>query len=232
MEEAPPILIAAPVRDREKHLPRYLECLQSLRYPREALGFYFLVNDTSDSSLEILLDFRERKGATYRSFTVETLNLGTPKDKREGKVRPKVYHALAKLRNRILQYFGDSDYPYLFSVDSDIYVKPQILWRLLLHRKDFVAALISNLPKRMCPNAMVRVAGSLTRFKIPEGDPGLHEVTVTGAVCLMSRKVLGSEYAWSSNGEDLPFCESLRGRGIEVYLDTAPVAEHDMQKEE
>lgn len=199
-----------------------------MSYPKDRTGFYFLLNDSTDKSQEILETFREEWGTSYREITLDILDLGTPKDKRTGSVRTQIYHALATLRNRVLEHFEKSDYEYLFSVDSDIYVRPPILGRLLSHEKDFVAALISNLPRGHCPNAMLRQGTSLLRFKVPEGDPALHEVTISGAVCLMSRKVLGSKYAWSRNGEDLPFCDSLRERGIKVYLDTAHLADHDM----
>ncbi|MDP2725950.1 MAG: hypothetical protein Q8P59_00260 [Dehalococcoidia bacterium] len=228
--DLPKVLIAAPVRDREYHLPTYLKSLQALDYPKEKLGFYFLVNDSTDGSRKILGDFLNNSGGDYFRIEIEEVTLGTVPDKRKMDTRKEVYHALARLRNTVLDKFSQTACDYLFSVDSDIFVNPNCLGRLLSHRKDFVAAMISNLPVGMVPNAMVRRNGSLLRFKPPEGDPTIHEVTVTGAVCLMSREVLVGRYAWSKQGEDLPFCESLIEKGIKIYLDTAQVAVHDMRK--
>lgn len=229
MERLSTVLIAAPVRNRETHLPQYLEGLRNLQYPKDRIGFFFLVNDSTDKSLELLRDFKWSCATGYRECVVDVLDLGTVPDRRKWEARKKVYKALATLRNRILDYFENSDYDYLFSVDSDIYVKPNVLERLMSHQKPFVAAMISNMPKKMVPNAMVRSRGDLRRFYPPEGEAAIYEVAVTGAVGLMTREVLGSRYAWSKQGEDIPFCDSLRERGIKIYLDTAPVAKHDMR---
>lgn len=225
----PKILIAAPVRDREYHLPRYLQCLQDVNYPKEQIGFYFLVNDSSDSSLELLQDFKHEVGEEYRSCEIEEWNLGTVKDERKHNVRTKVYAALAKLRNRVLEKFEESDYDYLFSVDSDIYVKPQILARLVAHDKAFVAAMISNLRRKFCPNALLKRGQSWARFKPSKDEPALYEVDVTGAVALMSRAVTGCRYAWHKQGEDIPFCQAVQEAGHRLYLDTALLAVHDMR---
>lgn len=229
MKQYPRVLIAAPVRNRAWCLPKYLHCLSTIQYPKDKLQFFFLVNDSTDESLQILEGFQRVVQGTYGGCKIEVMDLGTPEDKRTGAVRAKVYHSLAILRNRILQEFSESSCEYLFSVDSDIYVRPPILGRLLSHQKVMVAAQISNLRNRMCPNALLKVGSQgLKRFQAPVGeDPKIHEVYVTGAVSLMSREVLGSQYAWHSHGEDFPFCNSLWERGLKVYLDTALLAEHD-----
>lgn len=227
--QLPKILIAAPVRDREHHLPKYLQCLHDLNYPKDRIGFYFLVNDSTDRSLEILGGFKNSVEEKYAGFTIDVWDLGTVKDKRKFDVRTKVYTALAKLRNRVMERFEESDYDYLFSVDSDIYVKPQALSRLLSHDKVFVAAMISNLGKKFCPNAMMKKGQSWTRFHPSKDEPGLYEVDVTGAVGLMSRAVTGCRYAWSQQGEDIPFCQAVQDKGHKLYLDTALLAIHDMR---
>lgn len=228
----PKVLVAAPVRDRERTLPLYLQCLRALDYPEDCLEFYFLVNDSTDKSEALIEEFvKNTPNAHY-----ETWNLGTVKDARVQNVRLRVYEALAKLRNRVLETFEQSDCEYLLSIDSDIYAQPGLLKRLISHKKDFVGSVISNSPKFHCPNAMLKVPSPKfpdrthwSRFR--EDKEGLYKVDLTGAVCLMSRKVLCCRYSWSKTGEDAPFCEDLAAAGIDLWFDTKPLCTHDMRED-
>lgn len=230
--EYPKVLIAAPVRDRERTLPTYFRCLQSLDYPKDKIEFYFLVNDSEDKTEELIGEFVEK--AECVKAESESWNLGTVKDARVQGIRLKVYDALAKLRNKVLDKFRESDCEYLLSIDSDIYAQPELLKRLVSHDKDFVAAYISNSPKHVCPNAMVKVPSPRYpgrwhwgRFKMPAKE-GIYKVDLSGAVCLMSRKVLSCKYSWSNKGEDAPFCEEMSKAGIDIWFDTKSLCTHDM----
>lgn len=224
----PTVLIAAPVRNRAKHLPHYLKALQALDYPPDLLSYYFLVNDSTDESESLVRSFSALR------MTIEVKNLGTKPDARTGSARVTggVYQSLAILRNKVLDQFEASGAEYLLSVDTDIYVRPSLLKRLLSHQKDMVAALISNRPNRMCPNAIIYKKGPIGRliphrFEVPP-QPGVYEVDMTGAVCLHSRRVLGCRYACDRAGEDVPFCRQVKAKGLSIWLDTAHLADHHM----
>lgn len=48
------ILILTPVKDAEKHLPRYFELLEKLSYPKDSISLGFLEGDSKDESLKYI----------------------------------------------------------------------------------------------------------------------------------------------------------------------------------
>lgn len=54
MNPSEKILILTPVKDAEKHLPRYFELLETLSYPKTAISLGFLEGDSKDESLKYI----------------------------------------------------------------------------------------------------------------------------------------------------------------------------------
>lgn len=233
------ILIAAPVRNRAWVLPEYLEHLRNLDYPKEKLAFKFILNDSTDESEKILNEFKENYQPEYRYIEIEKADFGYPSDWGEDREKNKLnrfkyaYKALSKLRNLILATaWADLETDYLFQVDSDILVRPDVLKRLIECGKDIVAALVVN--KR---NKLEQVFAynftplSDSRIIVPDG---LFEVKTTGAVVLISRKVFENIsicYSPKDSGEDEGFCENARKQGFKSYI--LPVLqEHIMERRE
>jgi len=222
------------VRDRAWILPEFLDHLAALDWPPDRLHYFFLVNDCTDNSEEILDDWMGRKG---REGTIAVWNRQIATDARWNLARRKeLYGSLADLRNRVLDYARSlgPDW-FLLSLDSDILVPPDLLRRLMSHGVDAVSATISNaLPGS--GDRLSTVNSSSTGEITPDNlyiqaqsrRPGMYEVVWTGAVFLLSPSVLasGAAYANSPVGEDKPFCDCLRRKGIRMYQDGDCIAEH------
>lgn len=156
-EIIPNIILAAPVRNRDWILEEYLKHIKNLDYPKGKIGLHFLLNDSSDESVDILEDFRWHEGCYYKYIHISNIELGYPADccedgdryisKKDGKFRRDLYSfpALSFLRNMLLDLASlDKKADYLFSIDTDILVEPDVLSRLLKAEKDIVAALVKN----------------------------------------------------------------------------------------
>jgi len=80
--QLPKVLLSTPVRNRQRILPMFLKGIESLDFKKNLLGLYFLVNDSTDSSLSLLEDFKKEKEREFRFIEIEVFNLGTPPDLR------------------------------------------------------------------------------------------------------------------------------------------------------
>lgn len=215
------ILIACPVRNREWILWRYLRALEILDYPGDKLSFHFILNDSIDDSKNILYIWKNSKKNDFKSIQISEVNFNFPEyiDKKgyrqDCKTRHKfAYPALSILRNLILDISAiNTDIDYLFSVDSDVILYPDILNRLLSEDKDIVAGLIKN-----GVNEYNFLPFKGNRSIVPEGA---FEVKTTGAVMLISREVFENKairYSPKPSGEDEGFCESARARGFKSFV--------------
>jgi len=214
------ILIGCPVRNREWILPDYLQALENLDYPKENLAFHFILNDSKDKSKEILLNWKyETMKDGYRYVRITELNFEYPEDWGETRIttnassltrKNKGYKALTVLRNLLLDLaWLDIKSDYLFSIDSDIIIKPDILSNLLQQKKHIIAGLVSN---------DVSNYNFTPKGKIPKG---IMEVDVTGAIILISRKVIDNKkirYSPGKTGEDEGFCLSAKAQGFKSYI--------------
>lgn len=231
----PRVRLCAPVRNRAWILPRYLRALEGLEYPPSRLMLHWVVNDSSDDTEGILRAWREMRGGAFGGVLVERIDFGArPNDThgadRIGGARRAALPILAALRNHLREAAvraGD----WMFSVDSDILVRPDTLSRLLRADRDVVAALVVN--GRDAWN-FLHYDPQEDRFKPPESPPGrgLFPVGVTGAVCLYSPRAcfLGAFAVLpDGTGEDEGMARSLAKHGIEMWLDGGAECDHIME---
>lgn len=230
------ILIGAPVRNRAWILPEYLKSIEGLMYLKSLISCCFILNDCEDNSKEILQAWKEKNKNKYNEIKILERNFNNPNDYGEiGQGRSKrglpsrkkyIYKTLAKLRNLLLQEASLSEVDYLFSIDSDILINPDVLTLLLSEQKDIIAALVHN--------------GEVNYNFLPfsGGDrrviPGrLFDAKVTGAVYIISRQVFSNpviQYTDHTKGEDCGFCESARDQGFKCWV-LAEKQRHIMYKE-
>jgi len=266
MEKIPTIDIIFPLRNRSWVLPYFLDCIYNLDYPKEKLSIICLLNDSIDNSSKIIKQFEQKHRNEYKRIYIYTYNLNTPEYQSQDHHRGgqnlvfknkngisklvikhtewEVYKSLAKLRNSLIHKTKSS---YIFSVDTDILFKYDILNRLLKHNCDFVSSLICNghMLSKTKPginpydytNAMIKQGDGYVHIKDHDGK-GLVEVDLTGAISLMSRKLInaGAEYYDIGNsavhyGEDAGFCESAQKLGFKIFCDTDTKSTHIMSPE-
>ena len=221
------VLIAAPVRDRAWVLPEYLKAIENLIFDGN-IQYYFLINDSTDNSKQILEDFQQRKN----NCVIEEINYNTPKDERNGVRSAHTFYTLANLRNHILEYFLSTDCDILYSIDTDVIVKPESLQELIKIDADITSTFIFNTKVQKWNRGNVLIGID----KIKHIDAALREevfnCSVTGAVYIIKRKVIeaGCKYAWHRLGEDIPFCLGAINKGFIIKCTKRKLAEHYMSK--
>lgn len=244
----PTVLIACPVSSRGWILPYYLNHIVNLDYPKHLISIYFIINNSSDNSKEILTNFKNEFNCHYKSITIERFKSGhSPKDVRSKNVRLEyTYKHLSALRNKILKHTCDNDFSYCFSVDSDILLPSNILKKLLSHKKDVISGVIYNgyLVDRSAPwkypnimrfnskgyfehiaNSYVKSSPFLTESKVAQIDGA-------GAIVLLSKDVCrDTTYGFHEQGEDLYWSLDCDRKGYRIYVDYSAFAYHAMNEE-
>ena len=233
------IMLFAPVHQREWILPYYLRNLYAIDYDKSKIRILWVVNNTSDNSLKILNDFKERYGHKYEAIDIQIWD--NPKiglDNRSTEQREKFsYQWLADLRNRGISECLKQNCDYLFSCDSDILVRSNIIKGLIKVNEPFVAGLIYNgyelfrdsfwkYPNilRLEGNNYRHVNNYHTKNKI-----GTIECDYSGAIYLANVDALKNiHYDFHKMGEDLPACQSLQKAGFKLFVSCDNYSQHIM----
>ena len=206
------VLIAAPLRQEPKIFREYQKGLDSLRIPDGVKADrFFVVNDCDEVIPEI-------RGAEYivnnsEDVTVYHDHLWT------GELVSK----MSVMRNQTIRRALEGGYDYLLSVDTDLVLEEHTLEVLLAAEKDCVAELFWT---NGWSNAWMydQAAGYNPEWE----QPGLYRVGGTGALFLISRRVLeaGVDYTPIPNlkravfGEDRHFCIRAAVHGFEIWADS------------
>ncbi len=240
------VLITAPIRDAEPTLELYLDALRRLAYPRSKISFYWLLNDCTDRTAEILEAWRAEHAADYRSIRVERLDSGT--DAARFAFESGEPHAwcaerfswMAGLRTRCMRQVGDHDF--VLFVDSDILLQPWTLGHLTALEGVDVVSEIFWTEWRISATAMPNVWSSgqytfdvdlLERLR---ATTTVEPVGGLGAITLIPRRVIeaGVTYMPVPNvdyeGEDRHFCIRAAARGFRLHADTHFPAVHLYRK--
>jgi GT2 family glycosyltransferase len=241
-------LIAAPVHQRAKFLPYYLNNIYNLENDKKMLSLYFIINNSSDESESILKEFQRQHKDEYENIVIDVYN--SEKiilDERFDEVRINhTYSHLSYLRNMILDKADELNVNYLLIIDTDIMIKPSTLNNLLYHNKPIISGLIWNghlvdkEPWRF-PNILKREGNSYKHIKNfyiknPEKAPKdkLIDVDFTGAVILISKEVFKNKnirYAKFNLGEDEPFCRTAKEQGFQIVCSPYCFCNHLMNEE-
>ena len=224
------VIIGAPIKNRAWILPEYLKAINKIKYHNKQYLFY--ENHSLDNSLKILQEYNF--SAKCNLYTAEAAeNVGSERYE-YGKNN---YAHLANIRNKFLKLFLETEGDYLFSVDSDVIVKPNVLDQLLIFadQKTIVGAAICNIPNqqldgRLPGNFMINhESGNMIH---PSGYSltGLYNCDVIGACYLIPRQVVedGIIYAPDWQGEDIPFCRQAKAKGYRLLVNLDCKQEHRM----
>jgi GT2 family glycosyltransferase len=219
------IMIGCPVRNRAWILPFYLQYLTALNYPQEQIEYCFVINDSTDDTETILLEFARR-------FPTRLLydNSSRPGGWKRGFYQ---FSRLADLRNRLLEEFLQSHCDYLFSVDSDILVPANCLQLLLQAEGDVVSALVCN-GEEIGDDRFYNVFTLIENHLQPIRDfprDRLFPVDCTGAAYLIKRRVISAGVRYNSRWgpEDVGFCREAKEHGFTIFCHGGVECCHIMQ---
>jgi cellulose synthase/poly-beta-1,6-N-acetylglucosamine synthase-like glycosyltransferase len=235
MGNEPVVAIGCPIQNREEIVKEYLEGISNLDYPKNKLIPCFFVNNTSDKTGELILNWMAENKKDYKLIVYErddkVYKRRTDRQDRENRD----YTLFTIVRNRFLKLVKTVEWDYLFSVDSDIIIQPDTLKKLLAHKKEIVSALVYNgfhfgqdwYNYRVKKERNGRRGYYVYRY-IPQN---IFEVDVTGACYLIRRGVIdrGIKYKVHKFGEDVGFCEEAKSKGIKIYCDPTIKPEHKLQ---
>lgn len=229
VEDSNRVLIGCPVRERGWILPRYLQCLLELDYPKNQIEYAFVVNDSTDDTLAILQEFARHSASPVR---LVLQNMASRNSSFRG-----AYNIgnLVVLRNTLLKMFLKTNCNHLFSLDSDILVTPDSLNELIKLQMPVVSLLVRN----------DHHLGELGYYNISQLQGGRYRpirdfprdclipVDCTGAGYLINRWVIEEKevrYHPHPQGEDAGFCDDARAKGVTIWCHTGLEGIHVMLK--
>jgi len=234
-------MLFSPVHQREWVLPYYLRNIYDLNYDKKLIHILWVINNTTDNSMAILEKFRQVYGSEYGSISIQIWeNPKVGKDERTTEQRgSKGYEWLAELRNRGVYECLKGGYDYLFSVDSDVLLPPEVLNNLISKQKKYVSALLYNgyehspdKPEKY-PNVLRTFDDGRTYLhtlnNYTKNKKGIIRCDFTGAVFICEKSALPYlKFANDPLGEDLPACRSLQKNGIDPYCSCDDYCQHIM----
>jgi len=162
---------------------------------------------------------------------------------------------LISSRNKILDYAIKKDYDYLLMMDSDVIAPPNVLKKLLSHKKDIVSGLyfsyfktnkgIEFLPvcyknleekyfgiyKKFFPNLNPTILRRHLSSEEVKTSQLMNVALPSGGCVLLSKKAFNSGAKYSlpeKRGitDDLLFFRRLREKGFQPYCDTSLICKH------
>ena len=206
------VLIAAPLRQQPKIFREYQKGLDQLIIPEGVkVDRYFVVNDCPEVIPEI-------RNADWTEVNSEDVTMY-----RDHLWDDTLVSNMSVYRNMTIRYALEGGYDYLLSVDTDLVLEEHTLQQLLGDQKDIVAGLFWT---NGWSNAWLY---DQAQGYDPEWvKPGLYRVGMSGALILISRKVLeaGVDYTpipvirKALFGEDRHFCIRAVCAGFEIWGDS------------
>jgi hypothetical protein len=137
----PSVLVLTPMRDAERFLPRYLQLLEQLDYPRDRLSLGILEGDSRDGAYAWLQEHRSRFEARMRKVTIQQRHYGhhVARDARHhGAAQYLRRRQIALARNALFQsaYAGED---YVLWIDVDVVAYPtDVLSQMLAAGKEIL----------------------------------------------------------------------------------------------
>lgn len=203
----PLVTIGMPTFNREWSLPRVLDSLVALDYPKARIRVCFVDNLSTDGTMRIIEEFRSRRGDEYERVVVLTARSN-----------------ISEARNLAIKEAEGSDY--VFFLDSDILAPPDALRKLIDDMRVDPSVGIASLPWDH-RNARKRAGWLYRAFASP---PGPHFAYKVGNGCnLVSMSAVAKVGLFNANlrvHEDSEFCYRMRKKGFKIVCDFSSEGTH------
>ena len=227
---SPRVLVTILASQNEKFLPLYLECIESLDYPKSAIVLCIRTYNSTDGTERLLREWVGRVGDLYAGAEFEAEDV-------EARVRQFGVHEWNATRSRILGHIRnislsralEHECDFCFVVDMDNVVRPCTLRELVALDLPIVAPLLrsigpddpySNYHAEIDTNGYYKECDQYS-WIINRLVRGILEVPVVKCTYLVRADVLNdlSYEDGTARHEYVVFSDSARKRGIPQYLD-------------
>lgn len=250
------LLIASPIRRKPTILKEFLIGLDRLDLKGLEVEYYFVDDNDSAESSELLQDFAKKHKNTYLRSASELVG-----DNPDFGFHKNGLHAwnnalvdrIITIKDDMFRYAKTIKADYIFLVDSDILMDPNTIKHLISRQVDIVSEIFWTewIPGQLySPNAWLQ--DEISPFINPNREnfdewqikrftasfynmlkiPGIYEVGGLGACTLISKHAIdkGVSFKLIDNvsfwGEDRHFCIRARALGLKLHIDTVYPAYH------
>ena len=239
------IMVGAPVQNRAHTIKPYLKAVCDFVFDPQQVHLAFLVNNSTDDSLCILKNFKEKYGddfgrvdiVEYPDFDYTDNPFATNRD----------YAKIAEVKNAWLSLRTNED-EHILLLDSDTIAPPNTVLDLLCADIDCVAGLVPTLRIKNVEfyNLMVQTSkGTYLHLRdLYEYEPLTYGqyipreryvyADVAGGCLMFTKHLLDQpnvEYGYHKLGEDIYMCERIREfDNTEIYCDLNVRCKHLMGK--
>ncbi len=215
--EWPRIMICLLTKNDAKYLPRFLETMSKLDYPKEKLRWVWIYGKSTDNTLEIILDFHKKHSYDFEIY--EEFPIHMP-------VKSSLY--LAELCNAFKDLYQDEEFV-LFADTDIIRVPSNTLKELVKVKKDIVAPYVYvEGTEQFFDTYVFRINGWKFEKVILNGkeynlmNPPFKdakepvELDSVGTFLLIRGEVF-KKVRWENPAPHLQFCKNARKLGYKVY---------------
>ena len=245
------VLVGSPVYQKPEILEDFLKSLKSLNQHTVSMDYMFVDDNIDEKSSKLLAEF-EKEGSR--------VIIRSGKEQGEYLCNDESHHwnddlmlKVANYKNSIIDYAIENNYDYLFFVDSDLVLHPNLVEHLKTANKDIISEIFWSqwhkdrplepnvwlfdeydlVPKTLGENLSekemkLREIKFLNQLRIP----GVYEVGGLGACTLISIAALVEGVSFKPiknltiHGEDRFFCIRAAVLGIDLFVDTHYPAYH------
>lgn len=245
------VLVGSPVYQKPEILDAFLKSLKNLSKDTISIDYMFVDDNVDENSTGLLAQFeREESNVIIVQGKEHGAYLCNDESHQWDDI---LIIEVANYKNSIIDYTIENNYDYLFFVDSDLVLHPNLIEHLKTANKDIISEIFWSqwhndrplepnvwlfdeydlVPKRLGEKLSekemeIRQTKFLNQLRIP----GLYEVGGLGACTLISRAALvaGVNFKPIKNltihGEDRFFCIRAAVLGIDLFVDTHYPAYH------
>lgn len=245
------VLVGSPVYQKPEILEAFLKSLKDLNRHTISIDYMFVDDNVDQSSSQLLAQFErvDSKVFIIHGKGQEVYICDDESHHWDDSLMLKV----ANYKNSIINYALENNYDYLFFVDSDLVLYPNLIEHLKTANKDIVSEVFWSQwhnDRPLEPNVWLfdeydmvpkQLGEELNekekeirqiRFLNQLNIPGLYEVGGLGACTLISRMALVKGVSFKPiknltiHGEDRFFCIRAAVLGIDLFVDTHYPAYH------
>jgi len=245
------VLVGSPVYQKPKILEEFLSSLKNLSRNTISIDYMFVDDNVDEKSSQLLTDFErdESKVIIIHGKELGIYECNDESHQWDDSLMLKV----ANYKNSIINYFIENNYDYLFFVDSDLILHPNLIEHLKIADKDIISEIFWSqwhinrpfepnvwmfdeydlVPKRLGEVLSDKEMGIReTKFLNQLRIPGVYEVGGLGACTLLCRDSLKKGVSFEPiknltiHGEDRFFCIRAAVLGIDLFVDTHYPAYH------